>query len=147
VTPGITAASPLVGAAQMRPHQSPTGSFPLCPQSPPHHRSDTIHCELRLDKYTFHSHDTSWCPILNADNIREQEVKERLLQFLIQDKMKLNPIPVGLKKPKLTPLRACLPIANAHAAAVLPLPDTTFDELPLADLPGYIDAALLDTFP
>jgi hypothetical protein len=77
--PGLTSASPLVCAAQMRPQQSPTDSFPQRPQPPPPRSSDMIRCELCLEKYTFNSHNAAWCPILHADNIREGEVKERVL--------------------------------------------------------------------
>jgi hypothetical protein len=59
--------------------------------------------------------------------------------------MKQDPIPEGLKEPKPTPLRVCLPFA--HAAAVFPVPDTPFDEFPLSDLPEDIDDALIDIFP
>jgi hypothetical protein len=72
-------------------------------------------------KYTFHSHGAAWFPLLRVDNIREWEVKECVLQFRIQHKMKQDLIPEGIKKPKPTPLRTRIPIA--HAAAVLPVID------------------------
>jgi hypothetical protein len=39
-----------------------------------------IRCELSLDSFGFSSHDAPWCPFLHPEDIRDRDIKQRVLQ-------------------------------------------------------------------
>jgi hypothetical protein len=51
-------------------------------------------------------------PIWFDENIRDREVKERVMQLHIQHKIKQYPLPEILKQPRKPPVLARLPTAN-----------------------------------
>jgi hypothetical protein len=112
--------NPLAAAAQMPPLRSHNGHSSSSPENRGHLRSPPsldpyvpICCELCLDRFNFHSHDAAWFPLLHDENIRDREVKERVIQYRIQNKIKQHPLPDGLKVPHKPPMSARLPMANA----------------------------------
>jgi hypothetical protein len=89
---------PIVAAAQMRPQRSPRAQGP------------NTHCSSHTQGPSSTLPPTQQA--FHDENILDREVKECVMQFRIQNKMKQDHLPAGLKVPRQTPMHARLPVAN-----------------------------------
>jgi hypothetical protein len=123
--------SPVVTAAQMHPYHPPQGSDVRHPP-PVHSTRDTIRSELCFDRFKFPSHDAAWCPLLHDENIRDKEVRERVMQ---------DPLPITLNQPRNVPpcARILAPTVNAAIMTDLTQDPHQVDESLLPSLPSVED--------
>jgi hypothetical protein len=117
----------VVAAAQLCPHNAPYQPHGRPSTARPLNKSESapIRCELCLDRFSFSGHDAPWCPFLHLDNIKDREIRQRILQFKVTHSIKQDPVPDQLKQVNRSsphPQPACLPKPIVRFSEVDPIP-------------------------
>jgi hypothetical protein len=96
-TPGVH--DPVVAAAQMRPNNAHQAQYRTYPSRPfPKVYGAPIESELCLDIFGLSGHDAPWCSFLHPENIKDHDIKQRVLQFKVTHSMKQDVVPEKFKE-------------------------------------------------